>query len=250
MRVSKKEWNAYISKLSKINKKASDLIVAYINKHGLDDVQDLVSYANKVVMKYGSASASMNALMYDTIAELEGMMLPAAELAALPEYGDVAKSVYGTLKTSQNAEEIGGAVSRLVKQTGQDTMLQNALRDKAEFAWIPVGETCAFCLTLASRGWQTISIRALRNGHAEHIHSNCDCSYMVRHSNNFDVAGYDPDKYLKMYDDTEGSKPKDKINAMRREFYAENKEEINEQKRSAYKKRKELNSSVAEETEA
>lgn len=250
MRVSKKEWNAYISKLSKINKKASDLIVAYINEHGLDDVQDLVSYANKVVMKYGSASASMNALMYDTIAELEGMMLPAAELAALPEYGDVAKSVYGTLKTSQNAEEIGGAVSRLVKQTGQDTMLQNALRDKAEFAWIPVGETCAFCLTLASRGWQTISTRALRNGHAEHIHSNCDCSYMVRHNSNFDIAGYHPEKYQKMYYDAEGNKPKDKINAMRREFYAENKEEINEQKRSAYEKRKELNSSVAEETEA
>jgi hypothetical protein len=55
-----------------------------------------------------------------------------------------------------------------------------------------------------------------------------------------------------MYDNApveEGQKmtPKNRINAMRREAYAQNKEEINAQKRSAYAKRKELNSSEAEE---
>ena len=250
MKISSKEWNSYISKLSKINKTASELVRVYADQYGIEDVKALVDYSYTVAQKYGNASASLNALMYDTIAELEGMFLPAAELAPLPEYGDVAKAIYGTLKTSQNTEEIGGAVGRLVKMTGQDTMLRNAIRDKAEFAWIPVGETCAFCITLASRGWQPISNKALRNGHAEHIHSNCDCSYMVRHNSNFDISGYHPEKYQKMYYDAEGNKPKDKINAMRREFYAENKEEINEQKRSAYEKRKELNSSSAEETQA
>lgn len=250
MRVSKKEWNAYIGKLSKVNKKASDLIVAYIEERGLDDIDALVAYANKVVMKYGSASASLNALMYDTISELEGRFLPAAELAALPEYGDVAKSIYGTLKTSQNSEEIGGAVGRLVKQTGEDTMLKNAIRDKAEYAWIPVGETCAFCLTLAANGWQPISQNALKGGHAEHIHANCDCTYMIRHSKDLEVSGYQPEAYKRMYYDAEGRSAKDKINSMRREFYAENREEILAQKSDAYEKRKELNSSAAEEAKA
>ena len=240
MKVSKKEWDAYIKKLSGINKKASDLIATYIEDHGIDDVNALVRYAHQVVNKYGTASASLNALMYDTIAELEGLSLPAAELATLPEYGEVAKTVYGTLKTSFNSEEIGGAVSRLVKRTGQDTMLKNAIRDRAEFAWIPVGTTCAFCLTLASNGWQPISAKALRNGHAEHIHANCDCSYMIRHSKDMDVAGYQPEKYKKIYYDAEGKKPKDKINAMRRDFYEENREEILEQKAEAYEKRKEV----------
>lgn len=223
MKISRKEWNNYITKLSKINKTASDLVEAYIEKNGLDDVGSLIDYSNKVALKYGNASASLNALMYDTIAELEGVSLPAAELASLPSFGDVAKSVQGTMKTSQNAGEIGGAVARLVKRTGQDTMLQNAKRDRAEFAWIPNGDTCAFCITLASRGWQPMSAAALRNGHAEHIHSNCDCSYMVRHSSDFDVAGYDPQKYADMYYNAEGNTPKEKINAMRRKFYAENK---------------------------
>lgn len=262
MKISRKEWNNYITKLSKINKTASDLVEAYIEKNGLDDVGSLIAYSNKVALKYGNASASLNALMYDTIAELEGVSLPAAELASLPSFGDVAKSVQGTMKTSQNAGEIAGAVARLVKMTGQDTMLQNAKRDRAEFAWIPNGDTCAFCITLASRGWQPMSAAALRNGHAEHIHSNCDCSYMVRHSSDFDVAGYDPDRYLKMYEEgadapyenedmshpnkgeTQSTK---QINGMRRLFYKQNKQEINEQKASAAEKREELNSSKAEE---
>ena len=63
------------------------------------------------------------------------------------------------------------------------------------------------------------------------------------------MAGYDPRRYLDLYESADGSTPKEKINAMRREFYAENKEEINAQKRSAYEKRQELNSSAAEEVD-
>ena len=239
MTLSKKDWDKYIEKLSQINNKASELIIAYVDKHGLDDVKALVDYAYQVAVKYGTASASLNALMYDTIAELEGVALPSAELAEGATYGDVAQAVQGTLKTSVNPGEIGGAVGRLVKRTGQDTMLENAIRDRAEFAWVPVGKTCAFCITLGSRGWQTISPKALKNGHAEHIHANCDCSYMVRHSENFNVAGYHPEEYLKMYYDADGEKPKDRINAMRRDYYQENREEILKQEAENYKLRQE-----------
>lgn len=241
MKLSKKDWDAYISKLSRINKTAADLIVKYVNEYGFEDTKALVDYSYQVANTYGTASASLNALMYDTIAELEGMALPAAELAASPTYGDVAKTIYGTLKTSQNAEELGGAVSRLVKLTGQDTMLHNAIRDRAEFAWIPVGSTCAFCITLASRGWQPISSKALKNGHAEHIHSNCDCSYMIRHTKDFNVSGYEPEKYQRIYYDAEGKNAKDKINSIRRDYYQDNREEILEQKSEAYEKRQEVN---------
>jgi hypothetical protein len=61
------------------------------------------------------------------------------------------------------------------------------------------------------------------------------------------VEGYDPEKYRDMYYNADGSSPEARINSMRREFYADNKEIINEQKRSAYAKRMERNSSAAEE---
>lgn len=221
MYISTKDWNNFIGALSKLNQASADAIVKYVNKYGFGDTDALVGYAKGVVDLYGNASASLAAQMYDEIAELEGKFYEPAELADTPDYGEVAKTVYGVLKTSDNPNEMGGAVSRLVKRTGQDTLLQNGIRDGAEFAWIPNGDTCAFCLTLASRGWQKISKKALKNGHAEHIHSNCNCSYMIRHSDDVDVVGYEPEKYYEMYQNAEGKTPNEKINYIRRMQNAE-----------------------------
>ena len=94
-------------------------------------------------------------------------------------------------------------------------------------------DICAFCITLASRGWQRASEAALRGGHAEHIHANCDCEYAIRFDRYSTVAGYDPEKYLRQYRGT-GSD----VQAMRRMDYAKNRERINAQKRAAYTARK------------
>ena len=183
------------------------------------------------------------------MAEASGRFLPAAEPAATATYAETAKAVNGVLKISQNEELLAGAVERLVKMPGVDTTLRNAIRDGAECAWIPHGDTCAFCIALASRGWRRASRNMVQNGHAEHIHAHCDCTYQVRFDDSFQVAGYDPARYRAMYDSAEGSSSAQKINAMRREFYAENRAEIRAQQNSAYEKRIELNSSAAEEAD-
>ena len=237
MTISRQSWNNYISMLRDINEEAATKLVKYLNTHNVfmsggtantivansDELKAFMDYAYAIVNKYGEASASLAAEMYDLTAELEGVLLPPAELAPLAEYGDVAKAINGTIKVSQNYDEIAGAVTRWVKMAASDTTLHNAQRDRAQFAWIPAGETCAFCLTLASRGWQYMSKSALKNGHAEHIHSNCDCQYTIRHNDRTNIAGYDPDSYLSMYQHAEGSTPQEKINAMRREQYASEK---------------------------
>ena len=126
-----------------------------------------------------------------------------------------------------------GGVSRLVKQAEADTTLKNAIRDGTEWAWVPHGDTCPFCITLASNGWQRASKKALKGDHAQHIHAHCDCEYAIRFDSNTNVAGYDPDKYLKQYYASGGD-----INAMRRAQYARDKGKINAQKRAAYAARK------------
>ena len=126
-----------------------------------------------------------------------------------------------------------GRVSRLVKRAGADTTLKNAVRDGAEWAWVPHGDTCPFCITLASNGWQKASSKVLKGGHADHIHANCDCEFAVRFDGSTTVAGYDPEKYLRQYR-AAGSD----VNAMRRIDYAARKDAINAQKRAAYAARK------------
>ena len=247
--VSRKAWNKYIADLRKISDKAADEAEKYIKTHSImspAEMQRFIEYAYALATKYGEAAGALACEMYDALAAISGAAVPPAVPAQTATYGDIAKAVYGTYK--MNPEITSSAIGRQVKLVGVDTMQQNALRDGAEWAWIPSGDTCAFCLTLASRGWQRASKNALRNGHAEHVHANCDCTYAIRFSNDIDVEGYNPEEYLEMYEGADGDSPEGRINALRREFYAENKETINAQKRSAYAKRKERNSSAAEET--
>ena len=248
MNIGAGAWSFYINKLRRINDKASGAMSRWIDAHGLEVTDEMIETAYALSSKYGAASAALAAEMYDVTAAMSGAVVPAAVPAETATFHEVAKAIVGTGKT-RNQEIMSNAVGRLVKMAGVDTTMQNAIRDGAEWAWIPQGETCAFCLTLASRGWQKASRKAMQGGHAEHIHANCDCTYSVRFDSRSSVTGYDPDKYLRMYEDAApGKNSKEKINAMRREFYAENREKIRAQQADAYEKRKELESSAAEES--
>lgn len=230
MRISEHDWNRYIKKLAGINQRAADRMQAWVEEHGLDDLAAVIAYAYALTTRYGEGAAELACQLYDAIAEAQGAAVPAAVPAATATYGSVAGTVNGVMR--QSATLIPSAVGRMVKQAGADTTLQNALRDGAEFAWIPSGDSCPFCITLASRGWQRASPKAIKKGHAEHIHSNCDCAYAVRFSGQGGVAGYDPERYLEQYSDAGGD-----LNAMRRKQYAQNRAKITAQKRAAYRKR-------------
>ena len=231
MQISAKTWNEYITRLSRLNQKAGQLMRDYIDAHGTADTDGLVAYAYGLVTKYSEGSAELACQMYEALAEAQGVYVPAAEPAATASYGEVARMVSAT--KDQNPANLPNGVSRLVKRAGADTTLKNAIRDGAEWAWVPHGDTCPFCITLASNGWQKASQKLLKGGHAEHIHANCDCEFAVRFRSDTTVAGYDPDKYYRQYREAGGD-----INKMRRIDYAANREHINEQKRTAYAVRK------------
>ena len=231
MQITANAWNEYITRLSRLNRKAGQLMRQYIDTHGTGDADALITYAAALVTKYGEGSAELACQMYDALAEAANAGVPAAEPAAPADYGEVARMVNAT--KNQNPANLPNGVSRLVKRAGADTTLKNAVRDGAEWAWVPHGDTCPFCITLASNGWQKASSKVLKGGHAEHIHANCDCEFAIRFDHNTTVAGYDPEKYLKQYNAAGGD-----INKMRRVNYTANKERINAQKRAAYAARK------------
>ena len=231
MQITAKTWNEYITRLSRLNQKAGQLMRQYIDTHGTGDTDALITYAAALVTKYGEGSAELACQMYDALAEAANAGVPAAEPAEPADYGEVARMVNAT--KNQNPANLPNGVSRLVKRAGADTTLKNAVRDGAEWAWVPHGDTCPFCITLASNGWQKASSKVLKGGHADHIHANCDCEFAIRFDHNTTVAGYDPEKYLAQYNAAGGD-----INKMRRVNYAANKERINAQKRAAYAARK------------
>lgn len=241
MQISRNDWIEYINKLSKINILSAREMRNWVNTNGLGDRDALINYAKVLVDKYGEASAELACQMLDAILDFEIATDIDGVINFVPSevatYGEVGKAINGSLKKSPSGQLIDSTVARLVKQANADTMLENCKKYGGEFAWIPFGDTCPFCLTLSSRGWQNVSKETLKKGHAEHIHANCDCNYAVRFDRTANVEGYDPQEYLDMYYSHDGS-PKEKINAMRREQYQLNKEKILAQKKEAYKKRK------------
>lgn len=234
MKISSNSWKSYIKNLSKIDKKAAETVSNYYREHPDQSVEQLISYCLAVSDYYGSAAGELACEMYEEVAVASGRLVPTPEPAPTATYGEIAKTVQGVLAQSQNPDSVGAAVGRKVKTVGLDTILKNSLRDGAQFAWIPSGDTCPFCMMLASNGWQRASKKALKNGHASHVHNNCDCSYAVRFDDNTEVEGYDPDYYKDIYDDADGDNWSEKLNFMRREQYANNKDLINRQKRIAY----------------
>ena len=252
MTISGKAWDRYIAALRQISQQAADLITQYIATHDVSTYQGrqaLISYAYAVATRYGEAAGALACEMYDALAELSGALLPPAAPAPPATIEETARAVVGTIIQDPSGAITADAVGRLARLAGIDTTMYNAIRDGAWWAWIPRGDTCAFCITLASNGWQKASRAALKGGHAEHVHANCDCAYAIKFDPFGEVEGYDPGAYEEMYNSSPGHSSQQKINALRRRFYAENSEEINAQKRDADEKRKERESSAAEETD-
>lgn len=233
-------WIKYIDTLSAINKTAAQKFVAYLNAHDVSTAagkKAAIDYAYALSTRYGEMAAAASCEMYDAVAEASGVILPAAEPAATATYGEVARMYNGMKKQNMGNEAMGNGVGRLVKRAGADTVLQNAKRDGAEFAWVPHGDTCSFCLMLASNGWRKASKKTIKGDHAEHIHANCDCTFAIRFDGKSKVEGFDPDKYREMYDNAEGDTWQEKLNSMRRDEYAANADKIRAQKREAYDRR-------------
>lgn len=230
-------WKQYTSLLKQLSEEASEQLKKYLWEGHTE--RETLDFAYALVTKYGEASSELACQMYDAIATYSDALKAEAEPAATATYREVARAIKGESIRTKDAAAISSTAGRLVKLAGVDTMMKNALRDGAQWAWIPSGDTCPFCLMLASRGWQNATEDAIEGGHATHIHNNCDCTYAVRFDNNVDVEGYDPDALYDEYMGA-GSTQWERINALRREHYAASRDTINAQKRAAYARRIEI----------
>ena len=141
-------WDEYIAGLRKINDRAAEEMLKYLNTHSWYSSEAAknaaIDYAFALSEKYGSAAAALACDMYQAVVDASFVYVPAAEPAATATMGEVAKAVQGTMKTG-NPKIVADAVGRLVKMAGVDTTMQNAIRDGAEWAWADQQPCGSFC---------------------------------------------------------------------------------------------------------
>lgn len=234
MMISARDWANYANRLARLSDAAAEQALAYIQRHGVSDAGAFYEVAAALAGKYGEGAAAIACDMYDAIAALQGMILPAAVPAQMPTLEEVVNVLGRALETAPSTAP--AEVGKLVKKSATRTMRKNAARDGAKMALIASGDGCPYCKMIASRGWEDA-----RSDEAfeAHLHGHCRCEYAVRFNERLGVEGYDPKGIKKEFEDTGASGWKDRIKLIRRQYREDNRDKINAQKRAAYARKKE-----------
>ncbi len=185
-----------------------------------------VSYAVSV---YGDAASTCAADLYDQMAEAAGASVQPAAIDTSDVSAYIEKEIRyqaGKLAEGKTAEFVTAAASKAKSQTvrrANDTMSANVKRDGVRYARVPMGgETCTFCLMLASQGFVYKSAKTA--GEGAHYHSNCRCKVVpqfVKGMRATGVEGYDPDELYEQWKKfTEIDKRKDLPVAAREQMKA------------------------------
>lgn len=164
-----------------------------------------VSYAVSV---YGDAASTCAADLYDEMAEASGAKLPPAILDTSDVTGYIEKEVryqagkYIAGKGEEFASAVAAKATDQVSRRANETMRRNAKRDGLRYARVPMGgETCTFCIMLASRGFVYKSAKTA--GEGSHFHAHCRCKVVPqfdKRGRETKVEGYDPDELLDRWD--------------------------------------------------
>ncbi|WP_333789799.1 hypothetical protein [Parolsenella catena] len=185
-------------------------LIADWEKHGGGDVAALRNAAYEtieaVLLYYADTCAAARAAeYYDAVRQAQGfsggysavaesMRDPDATLGAVKYFvGKVAEGapeVFVSLCVTRIDEEVRRAANRCVAH--------NARKDPAKprYARVPRGETCGFCLMLASFGFNAKTEEA-----ASHSHAHCDCRIVPGFDGKTKVRGYDPDGMYERYNE-------------------------------------------------
>ena len=232
MRVSSRAWRRYQQAHRALQDAAKRELEEYFDSLPWDSdepraMRMLQLKAVELAERYGTADATLSAGLYDGVMAAQGAHVPPAPVLP-PNMAYVATDVADAVRRATSAETArglsGSALSGHVKRAGIRSMQAAAQRDRAQWAWVCIGDTCAFCRALGSRGWQVASKRVMAGSHAEHIHDNCDCQFAVsKPGETLDIEGYDPDALLDEYSDADpnGQGSRGQINSMRRADYTQ-----------------------------
>lgn len=165
----------------------------------------LVGFLPRLVQAYGDVAATVAAEWYETVRAREVGGSFSARLASVAPADQTEKGArYAarhlfTDNPAQTLTVLGGAVQRYVLNPSRATIAENAQRDRARFARVPVGaKTCAFCSMMSSRGF-VYNTRDTAGAFSD-WHDDCDCQVVAEWDReSHGIEGYDPDAVYRMY---------------------------------------------------
>ena len=168
--------------------------------------QELMQIATTIGEKYSLLGSELGAQWYDLCTQLAEIEAEPAELSPVST-----EDINARVTAAMNAEPgliesvfnsyLQNVVNDSIRRTGDANLQRDYERGLAGGKWcrVPVGDTCAWCLMLASNGaWYKSKETALGTS-PDHYHSDCNC-VAVYHADAESVKGYEKlAKYKEMY---------------------------------------------------
>lgn len=164
-----------------------------------------IAVLESILGAYTDLTAARAAESYDAMRAAQavgGTYAAVADSRRRP--GATRGALYAITKTFEETQsedrfraEVLDRVDTEMRRAANQCIAHNASRDpkKPTYARVPVGETCGFCLMLASFGYQYTSEEA-----ASHAHRHCNCR-IVPSFGEAEVRGYDPDAMYGRFND-------------------------------------------------
>lgn len=171
----------------------------------------VIDVAVAVAEKFAFLGSELGAQWYDLCTQLAGVDAEPAELQQTDTETLRAKA---ESIASKSQEPFGktfeyymqNIINDSIRLTGDANLKRDYYRGLAPGKWarVPVGETCAWCLMLASQGAWYVSEESALGEEAGHYHRGCDCK-AVYHADAESIRGYSGQlaRYKAMYYDAE-----------------------------------------------
>lgn len=193
---------------------------------GMTDFDEIMAEAVRIAEKFSVLGSELGAQWYDLCAELAGVQVEAAELHAMDQEAlesaarsTAAASHEPTVRDTFNYY-LQNVINESIRATGDANLWRDYERGVKGGRWarVPVGDTCAWCLMLASQGAWYVSEKSALREDAGKYHRGCDCK-AVYYADPESIQGYENlGKYKQMYYAAEDARI---ANARGREKYPE-----------------------------
>lgn len=170
--------------------------------------RDIYDATMNVLSTYGNASQEIGAQWYDMSAEKSSVRVPAATIDELDlmRYSDTVEDIIADYELGLiGDDELEHALDELLGESltniSRGVVFDNMRRDdvfdwrvsdrdrRVRYARVPVGETCAWCIMLASLGPWYLSEESAGAYDPDRFHSHCDCE-VIPYTDMEDIDGY------------------------------------------------------------
>lgn len=171
---------------------------AMLDKSDLDRLRSEVeTFFPILIEEYGRVAEVTAADWYEDIykerSRLSAKGLSNEQMARARAKWAIGESWNG--KHAQSLALLELVTDEMVRQFGRDAVQESAKANKRMYARVPVGETCSWCLMLASRGFAYHS--ETDAGKMAKFHGDCDCEIVP--DNGVIPDGYDADVLYEQY---------------------------------------------------